>query len=148
MGLSPLHWIDTSWWCSCHNVVIPLSSVFVFFLSHAIAAVATQLCLPLLLHPLCLSLSFMEDDIGLLGSPHFCRFLGLWACLPYFLPGWPIGPYFFLFFLWGFYNPLFLPLLVNHFSQSFLLVTGLFCYWALFCQKWVSTTNVNSGLNT
>ena len=42
VGPPSLHWLSTVWWCSNHSVVVPLSSIFVFFLSHAFSTVATQ----------------------------------------------------------------------------------------------------------
>ena len=78
VGLPPLYWLDTGWWCSDHGVIVPLLSLslsFFFFFFHS--TIVDQLCLILLLRPFCPCLSFMEDDMGLLGLPHFCLFLGL-----------------------------------------------------------------------
>ena len=63
--------------------------------------------------------------MGLLDLPHFCLFWAYGPACCYFLPNRPIGPYFFPFFLLGFYSPLFIPLLTNlffHFSFAY--------YWA------------------
>ena len=104
-------------------MVVPLLSIFVFFFSHAVSVVDAQLCLIMLLQSFYPCLSFMEDDMGLLGLPHFCLFLGLWACLLLLPAG--LAPYCFLSFLWGLYSPLFLQLLTNLFSPP--LFAG---YWA------------------
>ena len=126
VGPPPLHWLGTSWWCSDHNVVIPLLSVFVFLLSHAISAVATQLCLVLLLHSLCLCFFFYGGWYGLVPFLPFLRPVGLPTAI--FCRVSPLG-FISLSFLSGFYCPLFLPLLTNLFLHPFLLVIGFLCCW-------------------
>ena len=99
MGPPPLHWLGAVWWCFGHGVVLPLPSVFVFFLSYAVSTIATQLCLVLLLHFFCPCSFFMENHMGSLGLPP--PFASSWAhrsnCC-YFLLGCPVSPYFSLFF--------------------------------------------------
>ena len=114
-----------------------------------------NLHLILLMHPFYPCSSFMEDDMGLLGLPHFCLFSGLWVCLlalPIGLAHWALFPSFFLFvlllpfasilphfflflglwdyllhFLPGFYNPLcFCHCLLITFLHFSLLVIGPF----------------------
>ena len=98
MGPPPLHWLGAVWWCSNHGVVLPLPSVFVFFL---------MLFLPLLLNFVLFCSYTLFAHAHFLwrmtwahwACPHF--FASSWAygsnCC-YFLLGWPVGPYFFLFF--------------------------------------------------
>ena len=84
-------------------------------------------------------LVFYGERYRLIGLAPLLPFLGPWAHLLLVSLNWPVGPYFFPFFLLGFYSPLFFPLLTNlffHFSFA--------CYWAFlllgsFYQKWVST---------
>ena len=138
-------------------MVVPVSSISVFFLSHAFSLL--NLCLILLMHSFCPCSSIMENDMGLLGMPHFCPFSSLWVyllALPAELAHWALFPSFFLFgilwpsasilphfclflglwacllhFLPGFYVPLcFYHCLSNLFS-SFLFAS----YLALFIQN-------------
>lgn len=81
MGPPPLHWLSVDWWCSSHSMVVWLLSVFVFFLSHVVSAIATKLCPMVLLYALCPCSSFMDDDTGSLSMPHFCLFLDPRVCL-------------------------------------------------------------------
>ena len=78
----PLHWLSTGWWCSGHSVAVLLLFVFVFFLSHTVSTISAHILSRFALasfstraYPLC------RMEMGLLGLPHFCLFLGLWAYL-------------------------------------------------------------------
>ena len=78
----PLHWLSTGWWCSGHSVAVLLLFVFVFFLSHTVSTISAHILSRFALasfstraYPLC------RMEMGLLGLPHFCLFLGLWTYL-------------------------------------------------------------------
>ena len=155
MGPPSLHWLSTVWWCSGHSVVVPLSSIFVFFLSHAFSTVATQSSshsahaslLPVLIlyggwHGL-VRLAPLLPLLRPMGLPTGTPIgLAHWALFPSFflfvllLPFASILPHFFLFlglwdyllhFLPGFYNPLcFCHCLLITFLHFSLLVIGPF----------------------
>ena len=57
MGPPPLYWLGTGWWCFDPCVLVPLSSIFVFFRSLAVSAVANQF---VLLYCVYLSYFFMH----------------------------------------------------------------------------------------
>jgi len=90
-----------------------------------------------------LVLIFYGKCHGLIGlcptfAPSWAR--GFAYC--YFLLGWPVGPYFFIFFVLGFYIPLFLPLLTNFLLHSFFT-----CYWAFSTvgHFFISKKGINKG---
>ena len=103
----PLHWLGTGWWCSGHSVAILLLFVFVFFLSYTVSAIAAHLCLVL---PLLLFLPMLILYVGWQWAYWAClTFASSWAnglACCYFLPSWPIVPFFLSLFpfrlLWPF----------------------------------------------
>ena len=126
MGLPPLHWLGTTWWCFGQDVVVLLLLAFSsFFPTYAILTANVWPCLVLAALSLPV-LNFYGKCHGFIGlCPTFAPSWARESTYCYFRPGRPIGPYFFLFFVSGFYIPLFLSLLTNFLLHSFFT-----CYWA------------------
>ena len=99
VGLPPLYWLDTGWWCSDHGVIVPLLSLSLFFFFFSILLLLINF------------VSFCSCVLSAHAYPLWrmtwaywaCpTFASSWACRPaccYFLLGWPLRPYFFLSFL-------------------------------------------------
>ena len=84
VGPPLLHWLGIGWWYSSHSMVVPpFSFCFLSFSCYFCRCCSTLSCSapPLCLNLLCPCLSLLRIGMGLLGLPHFCPFLDLWACL-------------------------------------------------------------------
>ena len=130
MSPSPLHWLNTSWWCFGQNVVLPLLPILSFFFPTPFLPLIYGLVSFCALHSFCPYLSFMGDGMVLLGLSHFSL---LGPVYYYFLLARPLGLisfsflffFFFFFFSLGLFSFLFLPLLTNILLYSFFTF-----YWA------------------
>ena len=94
MSPSPLHWLNTSWWCFGQNAVVPLLPILLSFFPTPFLLLMYGLVSFCALHSFCPCLSFMGGGMVLLGLPHFCLFLGLSTTTFY----WPARWAFFFFF--------------------------------------------------
>ena len=126
MSPSPLHWLNTSWWCFGQNVVLPLLPILSFFFPTPFLPLIYGLVSFCVLHSFCPYLSFMGDGMVLLGLSHFSL---LGPVYYYFLLARPLGlisfSFLFFFFSLGLFSFLFLPLLTNILLYSFFTF-----YWA------------------
>ena len=120
MSPSPLHWLNTSWWCFGRNVIVPLLPILSFFFPTPFLPLIYGLVSFCALHSFCPYLSFMGDGMVLLGLSHFSL---LGPVYYYFLLARPLGLIsfsFLFFFFFFFFRPF--QLFVSAVTYQFLII--------------------------